>query len=324
MFMTQLIQDLIAYLERNRKLNILLVIGYLTFILVMHDAMVRLSLWITNSITLPRYDLIIAAIMMVAVSLIIFLFIKNLRLISHGADIKIFYMMILIGLSVIHTQMNFVMNIEVIHMLQFGIIALLILPLTQSFGATLYYAVMLGLLDELFQYAVLYPDKNDYLDFNDVVLDQLGAGIMLVYLYSCGIGSHRSGKKWYMSPVLISVSVMAAAVAVLFHFSLITVYYSAGSVNPLLTLSESSGPEGFWRQVPNLNKVYHVMSPIEGVLIIAAICGLFYLLDYLDKKIKATIQGPDFKSGHVLQIVADGDEPRVKSASASTVLRFSR
>ncbi len=322
--MTQLVRNLVSSLERNRRLNILLVIGYLIFIFVMHDAMVGLSLRITNSLTLPRYDLIIAAIMMAAVSLIIFLFIKNLRSISHAADIKIFFMTMLIGLTVIHTQMNFVMNIEVIHMLQFGIIALLIFPLTRSFGATLYYTVMLGLLDELFQYAVLYPDKNDYLDFNDVVLDQLGAGMMLVYLYSCGIGSHHSGRKWYKSPVLISAGVMVVSVALLLHFSLISVYYSAGSVNPLLILSEAPGPEEFWRQAPNLNKVFHVMSPLEGVIIIAVICGLFYLLDYLEKKIAAAVNSPDFKSEHALRIATDGDEPRAKSASASRALRLVR
>lgn len=318
--MTRLVRNLISYLERNRRLNILLITGYLIFIFVMHDAMVSLSLWVTNSLTLPRYDLIIAAIMMAAVLLIIFLFIKNLRAISHAADVKIFYMTILIGLTVIHTQMNFVMNIEVIHMLQFGIIALLIFPLTRSFGATLYYTVMLGLLDELFQYRILYPDKNDYLDFNDVVLDQLGAGIMLVYLYSCGIGSHHNGRKWNKSPVLISTVVAAAAVAVSFHFSWISVYDTAGSAGSLLILSESSGPEGFWRQVPNLNKVYHVMSPMEGVLVIAAICGLFYLLDYLDKKITTAAGSADFKSEYALRVATGGDGPMAKSASAPAVL----
>jgi hypothetical protein len=75
--------------------------------------------------------------MLVAVMFIVSFFIRNLLVVRQAVDLKIFYMLVMIGLLIIHTQVNFVMNIEIIHTIQFGLIALLIFPLTRSFGATL-------------------------------------------------------------------------------------------------------------------------------------------------------------------------------------------
>src|SRR6185503_8176167 len=160
-----------------------------------------------------RYDLIIGVVMLAALTLFVFHFFKNMKAIKHAEDIKMLYGLLFMGLVTIHIRMNFVMNIEVIHTVQFGIVALLIFPLTRSFGATLYYTVLLGFVDEWYQHAILYPEKSDYFDFNDVVLDQLGASIALIYLYSTGAEADKERSKWYKSPVLISFGIIAVTVA---------------------------------------------------------------------------------------------------------------
>lgn len=278
-------EKIITYLEARKELTISLVLTYFIFILSMHDFMVNVSVGVMNSLTRQKYDLIVGSIMISAMLFILILFIRNLRLVRQAADIKIVYMLIMTSLLIIHIQMNFVMNIEIIHTLQFGILALMIFPLTRSFGATLFFTTLLGAADELFQYLVLYPSKNDYLDFNDIVLDQMGAAIVLVYLYSSGLRSERNwSQKWYYSPVTITVVSLSAVVAVMYHFSLITTYYSSATDKTLFVLNESNEPEGFWRHMPNCDIVFHVMSPIEGVIAIVMIGGLFFFLDYLDRK----------------------------------------
>jgi hypothetical protein len=209
------------------------------------------------------------------------------------------------------------MNIEIIHTLQFGILALMIFAITRSFGATLYYTVLLGFIDEMFQYTVLYPDRNDYLDFNDIILDQLGAGIILVYLYSAGLRSQRKeSDRWYRSPVLISAITIAGTAAALFHFSLVSLYYSS-SEKPLFVLNEGFGPESFWRHMPNCNIVYHVMTPQEGIIVIAIICVLFFFLDYLDRNKVQDIDTHRVDSDNLLNTVEDksNDPPKPKSVS---------
>lgn len=281
---------MVLYLSSRRELNVSLLITYLIFIISLHAAAVDLSVALMTWLGSRQYNLIVSAVMLSAFAVFIFYFVKNLNAVRQAADIPLLYMLIITGLTAVHVHMNFVMNIEIIHTMQFGIIALLIFPLTRSFGATLYYTLLLGIVDEWYQHAILYPDKSDYFDFNDVVLDQLGAGITLVYLYSAGAKINPVAKKWYKSPVLLSAAGIAAAVAALFHFSVMTVYSpSAGS--SWFVLNEASGPEAFWRHVPNSEIVYHVMTPLEGVAAIVFICGMFYLLDFLARRYEEGLQG---------------------------------
>jgi len=306
----------VTYLEKRRELNVSLLITCFIFLISMHDAAVNLSVFIMNQLTRPVYDFIIGIIMVAGLSAFVYFFIRNLKIYRQAADTKMLFMLIITGLTVIHTNMNFVMNIEIIHTLQFGIIALLIFPLTGSFGATLYYTVMLGAIDEWYQYSVLYPDKSDYFDFNDLVLDQLGAAFALVFLFSSGVGGWQQKKRWYLSPVLLSVSVMGIIAVVLFHFSLLSVY-NPGSGNALFVLNKAEGPEDFWRHLPNCDIVYHVMTPLEGMAAIILICSLFYFMDYLALK----NSGDEFEKAITM---AGSNSIENDSTSASPVLPLSR
>jgi hypothetical protein len=216
---------------------------------------------------------------------------RDFRKNTGALDIKKLFMLSLLGLTVVHVRMNFVMNVEIIHTLQFGILAVLIFPLTRSFGATLSYTVLLGMVDEWYQYAVLYPEKSDYYDFNDVVLDQLGAAVSLVYLYSTGVApEHKTeSEKWYKSGVFISAALIASVSALLFHFSFISVY--ANNSKAMVVLNEAAGPEEFWRHLPNSDIVYHVMSPAEGMTMIVVLCGLLFLLDFLALRAERPLRG---------------------------------
>ncbi len=295
-------ERLVTYLEKRKRLSIALVFAYFTGILLLHDCFVKISVFIMYALTRTLYDRIVGSITLFFLAVFLFFFIKNLRTIRQAVDLKFTYLLAITGLIIIHTQMNFVMNIEIIHTLQFGLLALLIYPLTRSFGATLYYTVLLGAMDELYQYQVLYPEKNDYFDFNDLLLDQLGAALALLFMFSTGVSSKskESSSGWHKSPVFISGMTIAIALAVMFRMSLITAYFTKGA-NPLMTLSESTGPESFWRHLANSDIVFHVITPLEGALSLVIICGLFFLLDFLAAKEIEVSENFSMKSSPVFQ-----------------------
>ena len=71
----------------------------------------------------------------------------------------------------------FAVNSEAIHFVQYGILALLLIPLVRRCGETIVLVTLLGILDEAYQYWVLHGDWGVYYDFNDVVLNLLGAAM---------------------------------------------------------------------------------------------------------------------------------------------------
>ncbi len=80
-------------------------------------------------------------------------------------------------------------NVEMIHFLQYGLLASL---LAQAFDhkreywpllTLMFLVTFLGILDELNQYFYLTPNNSAYIDFNDFVLNQIGACAGLLAWY---------------------------------------------------------------------------------------------------------------------------------------------
>lgn len=86
---------------------------------------------------------------------------------------------------------------EYVHYPQYALLAILLqgalstkrdeFPITRI----LFWAVFLGIADEAFQYFYICPSYGDYLDFNDFVLNELGAigGIIIAALMCSGVNS---------------------------------------------------------------------------------------------------------------------------------------
>lgn len=77
----------------------------------------------------------------------------------------------------------FVSSIEVIHFIQYAILSLLLMSIFKDFSLSFFVSMLLGILDEIYQYFVLYAGQPDvYLDYNDMVLNNHGA-IMGIIIY---------------------------------------------------------------------------------------------------------------------------------------------
>ncbi|GIV35149.1 MAG: hypothetical protein KatS3mg031_2684 [Chitinophagales bacterium] len=272
---------LITWLKNRKMLTATLVAVYMVFILVMHDTFVALSVWIMEKINADRYNLAVAIGSFSVLALLVWYVKKKLRHYRQSSGIKTAFFTAMICLIILHMQALFVVNIEIIHAFQFGFLALLIYPLTQSHGRTMFYCTLLGALDEFFQYKVWHSLGADYFDFNDIVINQLGIGIALVLISIAGVPTRPLDvKQWYRLPELHITALLAIAITWMLQTGRMELY-ARGTGQAWLTLSKYPDPLPFWLQLRNSDIIYHVLTPTEGLIIVFLIIAMFYLYDRL-------------------------------------------
>lgn len=136
--------------------------------------------------------------------------------------------------------------IEYIHLPQYALVSVLLvkggLPLEWAWLA----ATGLGALDEGFQFVFLRRGRPEYFDWNDIVLNAIGA--------SWGLALMAAGRHGRFSRTFATVEVaVIVTIAVLVAIAIAPVYGS-----PWLTQT----PRGQW---------FRMLSPAEGIVLIAVI-----------------------------------------------------
>ncbi|MBT8233419.1 MAG: hypothetical protein HKO66_00850 [Saprospiraceae bacterium] len=183
------------------------------------------------------------------------------------------YVLFSIVFIVIALKVIIVVNVELIHILQYAIMAILLFPLIGHYNETLFWTNVLGALDELYQYIYLSPEKADYFDFNDVIINLLGVALGLIILRSKGILGFRKVPKGVKSPQFIALSITALIIGILFLIEQLTIYPSAYDHPVLFEFIRDFKP-GFWRIVhPNVN--FHVVQPLEGMIILVLLFAFY-------------------------------------------------
>ena len=182
----------------------------------------------------------------------------------------------LFTLATIAVAFNYlvVVNIEIIHLVQYAILAILLFPAIGSYGATIGWATLLGAADEAWQHFYLAPLKSNYYDFNDILLDLLGAALGLVMIKSSvknlEIQAKRAGTA--MTSLLLTTAVIALLLAVAFATDLIH-YYTPEKEAACRWVIIRAPQTSFWTTV-HPNVTFHVMQPLEGLIVLAML--LFY------------------------------------------------
>jgi len=171
---------------------------------------------------------------------------------------------VLIALNVL-----IVVNVEIIHFLQYAILAILLFQVLGSYFATFWWGTVLGFIDELYQYIILSPN-SDYFDFNDVFLDQIGLllGMIMLYLYKQREKTETVFLARTSALVGLTLSLAVGLLAMYYNGS-ISVMPSEGATFEMI----HKHIPGFWRTIPP-NETFHVMGPLEGIITI----GLMFLI----------------------------------------------
>jgi hypothetical protein len=148
---------------------------------------------------------------------------------------------------------------ELIHYPQYFPEGAALMAMTLSPAESLAWVALLGGVDEGYQYWVLYPRRVSSFDFNDIYMDLLGGAAGVVFAMAF-FGVRRNGG-WWKRP---GVATLAAA----------TVVLGMLSWSGLIRLSRQNVP--FWSIMPALGPHHvHELSPIEGVVLIAATIALY-------------------------------------------------
>lgn len=173
-----------------------------------------------------------------------------------------------VALCCLTVQFLFVINVEMVHFLQYAILAILIYPLLKNSGLTLLWITTAGFFDEAFQYLYLSPQRTDYFDFNDVIADLLGGilGLIVVKLtLQIQEANIKTFNSWTVSHLILAL------------FLLVT--YSTGhwSIYPnehtSIVLVKKSFND-FWTTI-HPGVTYHVVRPLEGIVIILVLILIF-------------------------------------------------
>ncbi len=187
-----------------------------------------------------------------------------LRLRKHPQQKSILLHLGIVLLLVILTySFLFVLPTETAHFPQYALMAILLFPFTQRFDETMIWAMLVGLLDEGYQYYYLSPERTNYFDFNDVLTDLLGAILGLIFLWPFL-------KNQLKSPRPLGKSIAWKALGV-FVLVALTLYAFAGD-GPASIVRVAE--EGFWTIVPPGVR-FHVLRPLPGLVLVIAVLLAF-------------------------------------------------
>lgn len=276
-------QQIISWLESRRIINLVLVLAYFFFILHMHDPMVHLSMFIESFLSHNLYNRVVEVVYLVFLAAVAGIIWKQLNRNTEHINYKVSYLAATILFVFIHSRFMFDSSIEVIHSFEFTLLTFLIFPLAGRFGAAVLFTLPFMLIDEWYQYILLYPLYNDYFDLNDIMMDTYGCGLAMLMLMIIGVKAQQSDTPFWKRPELIGLISLVILVLVAAKLCIIAPYMSQKCNNTLLVMNERNGIEPFLRLHPKNNIMFHVMKPVEGLIAIT-ILHLFYLtMDFFRK-----------------------------------------
>jgi len=168
-----------------------------------------------------------------------------------------------------------VVNIEVVHFFQYAMFALLCFPLTLNYNQTMIISTLAGALDEAYQFFYLAPQRTDYFDFNDVVINLVGVafGLLVIKIFKPAT-KVISLKQFLFSPASILTILISVIIFISFNTNFLGIYHTNTDAQFVLVKKTF---DSFWTTVhPNIT--YHVMLPLEGLLVIISLWFFYWPL----------------------------------------------
>lgn len=251
---------------------------YFLFILLMHGHIVLLYLSIESYIGMAAANVLVALLFFMAGGAIGVAVFAQTRATWPGSKKPFLYLITTTLLIVLHSRFMFDSNIEVIHAMEFSFLAFLIFPLTNRFGFAVLLTVPFMLIDEWYQYVLLYPDWNTFFEFNDILMDIYGCAALMCVLMLLGVRPGAVLPIW-KRPELYLLTMAIVVLLTLNYFCVVANYAYQVCDNTLLVLNERTTPELFWRWHPSRQVWYHAMSPPEALVVITIALVFFMGID---------------------------------------------
>lgn len=283
---------IIAFLNRHKTFT--LVTGSLYFLatVVFHKQIANLSLDIERKLSFKTYNLLLGWVILSVFLICAFLILRKI-IKSDDSFFTVVFLIITILLLVGAHFAVLAVNVEYIHLVHYILLAFFVFGLTLRFGATVFWVTLLGTVDEVYQYYVVWPAQA-YMDFNDIIYDMLGGVIAVIFIYVTVnkkffvsvSGPSASRKKRSLSPVFFVSSVLVFSYILLSAVGLIQ--FAPGpddgdGKNAPILLNRTAPSPKFWT-VFEKGKVYHIFKPFEFALVVGAVTLLYSGIDSRIKK----------------------------------------
>jgi len=267
-------KKLIHWLSERKLVNGAILVAYFLLVVLPHLVVGKFIMGTMKHLSLPDLNSTVLLIVLPFFLFFLFLLFRNI-IKGEEKKRKWFYLLATVGLIILVYNTLFVLATESAHFPQYALMAVLLFPLTWNYNATLFWATLLGAVDEAYQYFYLAPHATTYFDFNDVITDLLGAVLGLIFIWSFGIRGKEPSIPWFRrGPFLTGVSIFVI-VGLLKILGVLTIYPSGGGHEaPILLVRKI--PQSFWISVDYVSHVvFHVIEPLEGV-ILTMLLLLFY------------------------------------------------
>lgn len=272
---TRYLNAIFDWMESHRALNVLLVLAYVAFILFGHDTFVNISISVMTALTLPVYNVVVGAVTVAvgaAFVSLLFLFLKNG---SPQRPRQIFYLTAIVLMLVLHHFLFFEMNIEVIHAALYAGLALVLFPLTRRPGATIIFAMPVMMLDEWYQYIVLYPEHVLYFDFNDMLMDMLGCALLLCGLWVMGVRMSPPHRPFFLRMEILLLAAIVVVCVLATGLCVVALFPETACDNTVFVVNALPDPLEFWRTHPFTGRTYHALPPVSGLAVVT-LAALFF------------------------------------------------
>ena len=271
---------IIQWLGKNKLIAVLLSVALYFSIVTFHDEVTELAIRFRNAIGRDRYNDILAyaflALLLVVISFLIYHAFK-----SRQKYLYLALSAIVTAMMIIASRLLMVYSIEAIHFVEYMLMAILLLPVIRSYGATVFWVTILGALDELFQYIYLTP-TFEYFDFNDIILNLVGAGTGAVTVFVFAADAIKLRQiKWYKSPaVLTGMGILVIFFALLLSGKMALDPGDISESHRWFTLNRESMPGVFWTTAYP-GRVFHILKPLEGIILLYLLFAGFFILDII-------------------------------------------
>jgi len=271
---------IIQWLGRNRLIAVLLGIAVYFSIVTFHDEITTVAIRMRNEFGRENYNEFLAYGFLVIFLIFIFIvFYRSFR--SPQKYLNLVLSALIAVLLVLSFRYLMVYNIEAIHFVEYMLVAMLLFPVLRSYGETVFWVTILGILDEIFQYLFLTPNF-EYFDFNDITLNLLGAGAGVVMVFILLKNSFEIRRiKWNRSPAILTGSGLLIIFFILLLSGKMTINPSdaPGSEN-WFSLNRAIMPDEFWTEAYP-GRRFHILRPIEGIILMFVLFAFFYTLDLI-------------------------------------------
>lgn len=262
-----------------RKIFLLvLIVFYGLAILLLHDWFVQLSVVVMNQFSLPVYNVMVRNFALGLGFLI--LIVTVLKSFQNKRFDLLFLFIVFAFLLLLHSLFLFEMNIEIIHAVEYGLLALLIYLFTRNAGAAIVLSLPFMFLDEWVQYCLLYGNYNKYYEFNDIVLDIIGCGIFLAAYKIFEPKRIVVEIKYIKRKEFWLLSLSFVLFILLLKIGVFAAHQNVAGSNTIFILSRIENPENFWHIHGFTRAKYHILSPFAGAVFIFLLSLFSGLLDY--------------------------------------------